>query len=311
MRIASSTVRVRWASFVGTFVALALGVGLLATATLTIVATGHLAGRPSRYDHAPVVVLPDTEVVVHDQVAGDQRVKVTEQPGLTPEVLAAVGRTGPVVADRTFYAQLLGGPKDQVGHGWSAAAFGGYRLLAGAPPQHPDEVVLGGGEAAMVGQRVRVLTADGPLELTVSGVRAAVPFEHALFFTDQRAAQLSPPVDALVAYGAPDQVRQAVSGARWPCTRGRSGGTPIRTAMPSSANWTTSPRRWAWRRRWPRWWRASCWLAPSRSRSRSGDVSWCCSGWRGRPGARCWASSWWRRCSAWAPACCSGRSRPR
>lgn len=55
--VALSSLRARWASFLGGFVALALGVGLLATMGLGLSATFHAPERsPQRFASSPVVV---------------------------------------------------------------------------------------------------------------------------------------------------------------------------------------------------------------------------------------------------------------
>ncbi|WP_405005727.1 ABC transporter permease [Kitasatospora purpeofusca] len=214
LSVALSTLRVRWTSFVGTFVALCLGVGLMATAMLVIGATAGVADlAQQRWSGAPAVVVPDTGIDLADSEGQIQSVAVVQQPGLGPELVAAVARTGRVVEDHTFYAQLAGGPADQVGRGWSAAEAGGYRLAAGAAPAAAGQVVVGGGEAGLIGRTLPLLTAEGPRRATVTGVTDAVPFEHAVFFTDAEAARISPAVDALAAYGPADAVRRAVTEA--------------------------------------------------------------------------------------------------
>ncbi|MEV0187410.1 FtsX-like permease family protein [Kitasatospora purpeofusca] len=214
LSVALSTLRVRWTSFVGTFVALCLGVGLMATAMLVIGATAGVADlAQQRWSGAPAVVVPDTGIDLADSDGQVQSVAVAQQPGLSPELVAAVARTGRVVEDHTFYAQLAGGPSDQVGRGWSAAGAGGYRLAAGSAPAADGQVVVGGGEAGLVGRTLPLLTADGPRRVTVTGVTDAVPFEHAVFFTDTEAARISPAVGALAAYGPADAVRSAVAEA--------------------------------------------------------------------------------------------------
>ncbi|MEH0532670.1 hypothetical protein QBA75_39125 [Streptomyces stelliscabiei] len=51
---------------------------------------------------------------------------------------------GRAVTDRTFYAQLGAdgagrpGPAEQIGHPWSSAAFGGYRLAEAPRRPGPD-----------------------------------------------------------------------------------------------------------------------------------------------------------------------------
>ncbi|MET8540658.1 ABC transporter permease, partial [Kitasatospora sp. NPDC004799] len=212
LSVALSTLRVRWASFVGTFLALALGVGLMTTAIPVIAATGAVADPTQhRYCAAPVVVVPNTTVDVADHSGQVQRTAVAQQPGLPAAVVAAVTRTGRVIEDHSFHARLAGGPKDQVGRNWSAAEAGGYRLTAGRAPGAQGEVVVGGGPASLVGRTLPLLTAAGPHTVTVIGVTDAVPYEHAVFFSDDEAARLSPAVDALAAYGPAEAVRQAVA----------------------------------------------------------------------------------------------------
>lgn len=60
LSIALRTARTRWVTFVGSFVALALGVGLIATMGLAIAATLDAPQRlPERFAQAPVVVKGD------------------------------------------------------------------------------------------------------------------------------------------------------------------------------------------------------------------------------------------------------------
>lgn len=149
------------------FVALALGAALLATMGLVLTAT--IAGRTheaGRLALAPVIVRASQELAV-----GFYGLALEEPRGLP------LGGLPSGVVDRTFYAQPAGGPATSVGHGWSSAAYGGYRLMAGRPPSSAREVVVPGG---VPGERVTVLTADGPRAYTVSGVSAPVAFESAV-----------------------------------------------------------------------------------------------------------------------------------
>jgi putative ABC transport system permease protein len=112
-----------------------------------------------------------------------------------------IARFPGAVLDRTFYAQVEGGPTDEVGHSWPAAAFARYRLIAGRPPGADDQIVVGGGSPSLVGRQVTVFTAGETKTYDVSGVTAGVPFEHAVFFAGSEAARLSPGADALVPRG--------------------------------------------------------------------------------------------------------------
>ncbi|MBD0693183.1 FtsX-like permease family protein, partial [Streptomyces sp. CBMA123] len=214
LTLALASVRLRWASFVGSFIALACGVALMATSLLVIAATADVPdqGR-QRFSQAPVLVTADLNVDFTPAGGDPQPTPVPAQPGLPAALIAAVAATGPTVADHTFYAQLADGPRGQVGRAWSGAALGGYRLTAGTAPRADDQVVIGGGSPEQVGRQVRYVTADGPHTATVSGVTEAEAFEHAVFFTDAQAARYCPAVGVLAAFGPADAVRRAVDAA--------------------------------------------------------------------------------------------------
>ncbi|WP_133150714.1 ABC transporter permease [Frankia canadensis] len=143
------------------------------------------------------------------------RLSLDGRPALPDAALSAAREAGRVVEDRSFYAQLAGSRTSKgqppLGHGWSAAAFTPYRLLAGSPPSGTDEVVLAGAPRDMVGRQVSVLTVAGPASYRVSGVTAATSFEQAIFFSDDRAAELSPPINAAVVYGSADKLRPSIA----------------------------------------------------------------------------------------------------
>ncbi|WP_369182986.1 FtsX-like permease family protein [Streptomyces sp. Y1] len=214
LTLALASVRLRWASFVGSFVALTCGVALMAVSVLVIAATTDVPdqGR-QRFSQAPVLVTANLGVDFRTATGETSTTPVAAQPGLSPELIAAVAATGRAVPDRTFYTQLADGPSSQVGRAWSAAELGGYRLTAGSAPAADDQVVLGGGSPEQVGRPVRYVTADGPHTATVSGVTEVEPFEHAVFFTDAQAARYCPAVGVLAAFGPADAVRRAVDAA--------------------------------------------------------------------------------------------------
>ncbi|WP_373274016.1 ABC transporter permease [Streptomyces anulatus] len=104
--LALSGMRTRWITFVGSFVALALGVGLIAVTGLALAATFDAPERgPERFAAAPVVVRAADHLRV-DTPTGT-RTKPLDHPGpvgpRTADRLAALGRT---VADRTFPADV-------------------------------------------------------------------------------------------------------------------------------------------------------------------------------------------------------------
>ncbi|WIM92474.1 FtsX-like permease family protein [Actinoplanes oblitus] len=202
-----SSLRTRWSTLAGTFVALALGVALLVTMGLGLAATLDAPRQPpERFAGAPVVVRGADELRVPSRI-GD-RVQRLARPRAVPaavaERLATVGRT---VADRSF--PVAGG---LVGHPWSVAGFGGYRLVAGREPRGPAEVVMVGAPE-LAGQSVRLRTPVGYDEYTVAGVLGAVPYEKAVFFSDDTAARIAPRIDNLVVAAAPEAVRAAAGDA--------------------------------------------------------------------------------------------------
>jgi putative ABC transport system permease protein len=214
LNLARATVRTRWTAFVGTFLALTCGVALMAVAIMVIYATNDLPEpAQQRYSEATAVIVPDKTITFTDRFGDVSQTPVLQQPGLPQTLVTALAAAGPVVADHTFYAQLPGGPADQVGRGWSAAAIGGYRLTGGHAPAASGQIVVGGGSSSLIGRKVTVQTAGGPVVVTVTGVTAPVPYEHAIFFTDAQAAALSPAVDALAFLGPPSAVQRAVKGA--------------------------------------------------------------------------------------------------
>ena len=208
--VAVQTLRMRWVSFLGSLIALVLGIAQVAAMGLLLAGMLHLPDRPAeRFSAAPAVVYPHD--ATWDPAKHDLGVRsLVSAVGVSPELLAKVSATGPVVVDREFYAQVLGGPADQVGHAWSVARFGGYRLTAGRAPAGDREVVVAAGRPALrPGARITVLTADEVGTYTVAGIAKATGYEDAVFFTDAAAARLSPRINALVASGPLDAVRAA------------------------------------------------------------------------------------------------------
>ncbi|MFJ6367311.1 FtsX-like permease family protein [Streptomyces virginiae] len=207
LTLALRTARTRWVTFVGSFVALALGVGLLTTMGLGLAATLDAPRRlPERFAQAPVVVKGDD--VLRVPVAGGERTARLAHPGpVTPELARLLAALGPTTEDRSFPVRAEGGPKHLVGHPWSVAAFAPYTLDAGRAPHADDEVVTTGW--ARPGARID--TDHGPL--TVVGTVTDRGFEHAVFWTDARAARLSPAIDQLVVAADPTAVEVAVQNA--------------------------------------------------------------------------------------------------
>lgn len=243
LRLTLQGMRARWVTFTGSFVALALGVGLIAATGLALAATFQAPHRgPERFAAAPVVVRAADTLRVSTPI-GERTQRLTDPRAVPAEVAAELARLGRTVEDRTFpvsYASLGGGADRTdgegaaaAGHPWSVAAATPYRLTDGRAPRTPGEVVVavaarerdrsGGGVA--VGDRVRVVTPAGADSRTVVGTVAATDFETAVFFTDSEAAQLSPRIDALVVHADAAAVRKAVRNA----VRGTGSGIDVLT----------------------------------------------------------------------------------
>ncbi|MEV8569814.1 ABC transporter permease [Streptomyces sp. NPDC051322] len=209
IRVAFQTLRSRWVSFLGTVVALVLGVAQVAAMGLLLMTMINMPDRPAeRFADAPAVVLP------HDPTWNpahhDLGIRsLAEAKGISPELRQKTAAVGKTVTDRAFYAQLEGGSKNQVGHPWPVARFGGYSLVDGRQPSSDTDIVVPS-DQGHTGDQVTVLTADGVKKYTVSGTVSPVDWEDAVFFSDAEAAKLSPRVDALVALGPLDKVRTAV-----------------------------------------------------------------------------------------------------
>ncbi|WP_431929796.1 FtsX-like permease family protein [Nonomuraea jabiensis] len=216
LRIAWSTLRVRWSSFAGTFVALAFGAALMAALGQVLASSITSPDRgPQRYAAAPVVVAPDERLTVRTPF-GERGAPLAEPRGLDPELAR---RIPGAVVDRIFAAQLAGGPP-AVGRPWSAARTAPQRLTSGRAPAADDEIVVTTG--AQVGRRVQVVTAAGTRSYRVVGITSAGP-QPTVFFTDERAARLSPRIDALAVWRPATEVRTIVDQP----TSDRQGGTPV------------------------------------------------------------------------------------
>ncbi|WNM38051.1 FtsX-like permease family protein [Micromonospora halotolerans] len=204
LTLALTTLRFGWRSFVGMFVALALGSALVAALGQVLATTVGAADRgPQRYRDVPVVVVGVDELSVPTWDGGET-VPLAQPQGVPAALATALPHA---VADRVFPATLATGPGGSVGRPWSALPAAGQHLVAGRAPTTNDEIVVS--EGARPGDRVRVVTAAGVRPYTVVGVSSTAR-EVSLFFTDVRAAQLSPRVDALLTWQPEADVRAAV-----------------------------------------------------------------------------------------------------
>ncbi|HXL96566.1 MAG TPA: ABC transporter permease [Streptosporangiaceae bacterium] len=203
LSLAVTAVRGRWHAFAGILAALALGVGIVATMALVLGAAGAggVQQSPSRFGAVPFVITAEPSLVVRDRYGSLDKVPFPSQPAVPASAVARF--TGAARPDRSFFAQVLGaqtGGLPALGHGWSSAAFAPYRLVSGHAPAGADQIVVAG--RAVLGSRVRVLTAAGAQQYTIVGTVGARPGEWPVFFTDAQAARLSPSADALATWSA-------------------------------------------------------------------------------------------------------------
>ncbi|MDG9728546.1 ABC transporter permease [Streptomyces sp. DH41] len=185
--IGPATVRERWPAFLGSFVAVALGVAMVAMSALVLLSDG--ARVPDRLAGAPVLVrspagTPAGGVFVENPPWSPERAERLRRE------LAGLPGVAAAVADRSFYAQATGTEQregERQGHPWSAAALASYGLSAGRAPATADEIVVDESLGHAPGETVTVLTARGPRRFWVSGTTDG-PGYHV---TDRRAAELS------------------------------------------------------------------------------------------------------------------------
>ncbi|MFF4166940.1 ABC transporter permease [Streptomyces sp. NPDC001741] len=208
------SMRTRWVTFIGSFVALALGVGLIAMTGLALAATFDAPQRvPERFAAVPVVVAPSDTLRVATPV-GERTAKLAYPRPVPASLAAALAGLGRTAEDRTFPVGLAGQPR--TGHPWSVAAATPYRLTAGRAPGAAGEVAVtvSAGEGPRPGDRVRVTTPGalaGTGFRTVVGTVADAGFEKAVFFADAEAARIHPAVDAVAVHADAKAVRALTS----------------------------------------------------------------------------------------------------
>jgi putative ABC transport system permease protein len=212
MSLAWQMVRHRFAGFAGTFLAVALGVAVVAGATTLFLSSQP--ETPARYAGSPVLV--------QSPESGEYELgEPHHRPWSAAEATALAGRLAELpgvtaaVPDPSFYVQRLvdgqaTGDEEQsryAGHAWSSAVLGGYRLSAGTAPAAEGQVALSG---ATPGTVVEVLTVAGPARWTVTGTVDGPGFYVADAAALRRSAGV--PVIGLVVDGEPEAVAEAARG---------------------------------------------------------------------------------------------------
>ncbi|MFD7459569.1 MULTISPECIES: FtsX-like permease family protein [unclassified Streptomyces] len=218
LTVALRTLRTRWVTFTGSFVALALGVALLTVTGLALASSLDAPDRaPRRFAAAPVVVRGQDTLRVPTPV-GDRTEKLGHPRAVPAETVARLKGLGRVVEDRTFAVRAADGTV-LTGHPWSTAAFTPYELTAGRAPKSRDEVVAAGTDTRP-GTRLRTdrgtvhVVGTAEPRTTSQHSEPTGPSDPTLFFTDTRAARLSPSAPTqLIVTAPPAAVRAAVADA--------------------------------------------------------------------------------------------------
>ncbi|MFJ4773704.1 FtsX-like permease family protein [Streptomyces uncialis] len=212
--------RDRWITFLGTFVALCLGVSVLTVMGLALASAAGAPDRaPERFAAARVVVAgADT---VRMPVPGPAReTRLSGSKAVPPSVARDLAELGRTVEDRSLPVRVTGSEEpagepgepvelvELVGRPWSVAEFAPYRIVAGRAPARDGEAVVHA-DRARVGERLR--TDRGEL-LVVGHAAAPTVFEDAVFLTDAHTRRLAPRLDHLLVDAAPAAVRAALAG---------------------------------------------------------------------------------------------------
>ena len=192
--VAWQTIRSRGSGMVGTFIALALGVALLAMMALTLVSTiGAGDGPPRWYSSADVVVVGANQVSVTTGTGEDREtesLRTPESRPLPPDLTARLSTMDATVVTDYAGAGVAGGAPGDTVHPWSAAGLHAYAWVAGGKPAADTDIVLSAPTAHRPGDKITVLTARGARPFTVRGVlRSDAP--AALYTVDRVAAELA------------------------------------------------------------------------------------------------------------------------
>ncbi|SCG64047.1 ABC transporter permease [Micromonospora humi] len=228
LSLAWRTVRGRRGGFVGSFVALLAGSALI-TACGTLLMSGLGAGvAPERYSGAAVVLGAPQSFRLDETSEIRYRERVTLPAGTVtavaavPGVASAIGDVDVAIDGLDVPGDAVDGGLELLGHGWSAAALGPFRIGQGRVPAGPDEVVLDAALADRVGvapdATVRIVSGSVPSSYRVVGLAEppgdGLRRQSAVFFTDDRARELSGHphrVDAVGVLAAPGVTPEALA----------------------------------------------------------------------------------------------------
>src|SRR3977135_1544298 len=137
--------------------------------------------------------VPTTTCSSRDDTARDHDVFLSERARVSSALttrLASLPGVRAAIGDLSVPARL--GDQATAAHGWASAALTPYVLIAGRPPNAPDEVVTG--YSAALGARLPLASTAPARTVTVVGVarpRHPVSQQAAIFLTDSEAARLA------------------------------------------------------------------------------------------------------------------------
>ncbi|MGW7276064.1 FtsX-like permease family protein [Streptomyces sp. NPDC054864] len=214
--IAWSTIRNRRGGFIAAFIAVLCGSAVV-TACGVLLVSGMTSGvTPERYAGATVMIGGQQAKDVKENFDPHYPERVTVPAELT-EKIGAVDGVERVIGERTVEMSLANAagrtvPTDDplYGHGWASAALGPFELAEGEKPTGARMVVLDADTAhragLKVGDTVRLAVGTTPTSYELVGLLKDPPNgldrQSAAFFSDERAAQLSPHPDRFTAIGA-------------------------------------------------------------------------------------------------------------
>jgi putative ABC transport system permease protein len=187
-----ATIKARWTSFIGTFVAVFLGVAILSMTGLVLMSADPVI--PARYSGTHVVA-QSVPVGQEDGTFTDTRPWSPERTKSLVTSFEAIDGVTSAVPDRNFYAQAVvdgkpvGDPDsgNPQGHSWSSAALAPYPLASGTAPRTAREVVVEKSLGVPAGATLTLLTGDGPADYEVTGTVDAPGF----YLNDEESTQLS------------------------------------------------------------------------------------------------------------------------
>ncbi len=192
-----ANIRERWAGFLGAFVAVMVGVGLITT-TLVIYDSSRPDVQP-RYAGTAALALPN-QAPDQDGSPEDRMPWSRAEAAPLVEKLAAVPGVAAAVVDRTFYAQAFRGDRPvadegavDAGHGFASTRLAPYKLVTGRAPTADDEVVVDRALGVPVGSDLTVNITAGRTPFKVVGTVDGPGY----YFSDAFAARQEPGVGVI------------------------------------------------------------------------------------------------------------------